>query len=53
MLIKIICFNSFMTFFKRTWDEAREYCYQRRMHLVTVFSIDKQNCLFDALKGYN
>lgn len=32
-----------------TWTEAEEYCCSIGMDLLTVFSVEKQTCLFDVL----
>jgi len=46
------CYTLSIIYFKRTWSEARKYCYAHRMHLVTLYSREKQDCLFSALKGF-
>jgi hypothetical protein len=31
-----------------TWHEALEFCSKLRMRLLTIFSLDKQTCMFDV-----
>jgi hypothetical protein len=46
----LICGVYFLTNeLKKTWSEAYKFCCEFRMNLVSVYSLEKQNCLYDLL----
>jgi hypothetical protein len=34
---------------EKTWSDAKQYCCDVGMNLVSVFSLEKQHCLYDLL----
>jgi hypothetical protein len=36
---------------KETWKGARDYCCQLGMSLLTIYSVEKQSCLYDTMKN--
>jgi len=34
---------------KKTWSEAKKFCRDIGMNLVSIYSLEKQNCLYDLL----
>jgi len=50
--IKIFIQKAVKIFFQATWSEAQQFCCKLGMSLVTIYSIDKQYCLFDSMNGY-
>jgi hypothetical protein len=34
---------------KKTWSEAKEFCCEIGMNLVSIYSLEKPNCIYDLL----
>jgi len=33
----------------KKWSEANQFCCERGMYLVSIYSLEKQHCLYDLL----
>jgi hypothetical protein len=46
----MLCGVSFLTSeLKKTWFEAKKFCCEIGMNLVSIYSLEKQNCLYNLL----